>query len=70
MMARKKLEPADGEMRHIMVPPGAYGLEDGETAIRTDNYGNEFRVTATRAAVMGKGKGRWGPRKKRSSPWA
>ena len=41
------------EMEHLKVPPGAYGLADGETAIRTDSRGNQFRVTATRAAIKG-----------------
>jgi hypothetical protein len=40
------------EIRHITVPPGAYGLADGETTIRTDADGNQFRVTATHEAIM------------------
>jgi len=66
---RKTARPAAAEpetaaeIEHLIVPPGAYGLADGETTIRTDSRGNQFRVTATRAAI----KRRLGRRTRRGS---
>jgi hypothetical protein len=51
------------EPRRLTVPPGAYGLRDGEEKLITDGWGDPLLVKADKSVVISRGR-RGRPKKK------
>jgi len=48
---KERRQKPQSSLRHLDVPPGTYGMRDGEERVITNGLGNQYLLHATKSAV-------------------